>query len=104
MKLGDVYCFWDSQTLVDTCLMIFNTCVAGVLLFLVIRTYLKAKIVLIGGVLKFYYLMMCWGVRIFMFIFSVYRERYLQYCGFFQRLLGTIRSSYPQPINENQNH
>lgn len=88
MILDKVYCFWDAQTLVDTCLMIFNTCSAGLLLFLVIRTYLKAKKVLIRGVLKFYYLMMCWGVRIFMFIFSVYREKYLQCCGFFQRLLG----------------
>ena len=68
MLLWDVYCFWDAQTLVDTCILMFNTFVTVLLLCWVTRTYFKARKVLNDGVLKFYYLMMCWGLCIFVLI------------------------------------
>ena len=47
---GGVFCFWDAQTLVDTYIIIFDTCMATLLLCLVIRTYAKARRSLNSGV------------------------------------------------------
>ena len=40
------FCFWDAASLVDTIIIIIDTCVASVLFGLVLRTYLKAKKIL----------------------------------------------------------
>lgn len=61
--LGDSFCFWEAQTQLDTCIMILDTCVTTILLYSVIRTFLRAKKVLNPGVLKFYHLMILWGIR-----------------------------------------
>lgn len=56
------FCYWDSQTRLDTYLMVLITFIATFLFYLVIRTYMKARRVLKPGVLKFYYWMILWGI------------------------------------------
>lgn len=63
MIINDSFCYWDCQTMEDTCIIIFNMCMACVLLFFVVRTFVRARRVLKPGVYKFYLLMMLWGVR-----------------------------------------
>ena len=60
--LDHSFCFWDSQTQLDTYIMIFDTCVGAVLLGLIIKAYMKARKVLKSGRLKFYRLMILWGI------------------------------------------
>lgn len=74
MIVGEAFCFWDSQTIFDAIIMSLDTCISAVLLGLVVKSYMKARIVLKEGVLKFYYLMMLWGCSSFLVSCRFYWE------------------------------